>query len=887
MVATVSIAELLAADEPGIARIADALQAQLAQVERALSVQAPVWLLLTKCDHLGGFKELAASLDEQGRREPCGGTIADVAAIPERFARILAQARSWRLLGLGTAPGDEPARKLYQFPNQLATAQLWVAGLAQRLGGQALRGIHFTSALAAASRQPLLGPIAAGGRGTIFLETRRISPSPAPAAATGGVFLNRLFAEILPAHRAGTRPSAWVRRRRLALRWAAAVCVPVVAAIAAAAALWSAAATVDLARSARYPLAKARESAADPERALSALESLAPLASAALRQPGSERLGEILAEEYFGQLKRLLIAPCARRLARDLDRERERSVSPDTRLLEDLLRAYRMLGGDLRADADCLRGTLPSRWCEGLEPGAGDAARRHLDFLLAQLDGSRAWVVEIDRHLVATIEHELEDSLWLREAYDQAIEAARGSSAAVRRDSVVVGPFRDALDVGAEFPGVFTQEAWDQSLRSALAARAAELAARFRAIGGARTARELETRLDQRFADDLQRHWLELLSSTSLHGVGTLSEAPAALVVIVGPQSPWRELVSAVVKGSRLRASLELPLLRRADPPAWLDGVGEALAELGKEVERFLAATEPGRRSADARRLRELADAIDGASLKAAAAAKAIDDQQLRAAVIAGFQGMLRSVLIAAGADALAEQDRLWSERVRRPFAEALASRYPIDPAAAQEASPEAFSRLFNPVSGSFWSAVAGIEELRSIHAVGSELLPVSRDYEVLLRRAKDLRQAMFTDNGERICAPFSLALRLREGVKEERALIGDQAAGVYDRPDGRGRFLWKESGDGTARIAITTVTGQVFATGIPAGPWAIVRLVRAGAPARRADGSWLCTWSFAAPSVGRDATFKADALLEGSGFERALAGDLLTGLACPESIGR
>jgi type VI secretion system protein ImpL len=890
IVAVVSMPDLLAADEAGIARIAEALQGQLGRIARTLDAQAPVWLLLSKCDHLGGFKELAATLGDAERRAACGGTIADVAAIPGRFARVLARVRSWRLIALGGSQGDEQARKLYQFPGQLATAQLWVAGLAQRLGSEPLRGIYFTSALAAAHRQPLLGPIAVGARGTIFLETRRIAPAPAASssASPAGVFLHQLVTEILPAHRSGARLATWVRRRRMVLRWSAAVGIPMAAAMAAACLAWCAAATVDLAHAARYPLAKVREEAGEAAGALGALETLSPLLDAAIRQTGAERLAETLAGEYFGRIDRILVAPCAQRLARDLDRERAQAGSrPDTRVLEDLLRAYRMLGGELEPDAACLRRALPNRWCEGLSPVAADMARRHLEFLLAHLGGSRSWTVEIDRHLVAQVEHELTESLWLREAYDQVIAAASGGYPIVRRDAVIVGPFRDTLEIGAEFPAVFTQEAWDQSLRTAFAARAADLSGRYRAIGSARPAREIESRLDQRFADEMQRHWMELVATTSLHGVGTLADAPAALAIVAGGQSPFRELIAAVQARGRLRTGIDLSLLRRPERDGWLDATSEAFVDLGKEVERFLAGTEPGRRSADPRRLRELCDAIDSASLKAAAAAKGIDDPTLRAAVIAGVQGMLRSLVGAAGADALSEQDRLWSERVRRPFAESLAGRYPFDLAATEEARPEAFSRLFNPVSGTFWSAVAGIEELRAIHAVGAELLPVSRGYEVMLRRAKDLRQSMFSDNGERICAPFTLALRLREGVRDERALIADQAFDLYDRPDGTGRFLWKEAGDGTARIAVTTVTGQVFATDVAAGPWAIVRLLRAGSPVRRADGTWLCTWSFAAVSVGRGATFNADAVLAGTGFERALAGDLLTDLTCPESLGR
>jgi hypothetical protein len=61
---------------------------------------------------------------------------------------------------------------------------------------------------------------------------------------------------------------------------------------------------------------------------------------------------------------------------------------------------------------------------------------------------------------------------------------------------------------------------------------------------------------------------------------------------------------------------------------------------------------------------------------------------------------------------------------------------------------------------------------------------------------------------------------------------------------------------------------------------------MRSGSPVRRPDGSWQCTWSVTAAALGRDAAFKADAVVSGGGFERALAGDLLSGFACPQTIG-
>jgi type VI protein secretion system component VasK len=661
---------------------------------------------------------------------------------------------------------------------------------------------------------------------------------------------------------------------------------------------------VKLIHAAKFPLQKVRDAeraSTDPSATLAALDAVSyPLADiAASGNAGLHRLGSLVSEIYYGRLKRLVIDPCGERVRQDIERLRQRAGSQaDGSSADDLYdvhRAYQMLGGIIAPDARLLERVLldQRRWYAGIDapgapasPAAERFARQQLAFLLQHMDDTSGWPIACDRHLVEKVNFELGDALWLRQAYDDIINSLQGGFPTIRRDQFIYGPFRETLEIGGCFSAIYSQKGWDEVLKGAIEARSDELAARFRELKIGKSAREIRARLTQRFTDDFDRHWMEFLAGTTIAGLPDLAAAPARIGVIIGPQSPYREFVKEVWKAHHLQiVGPDLRIFTGDGDLTWVDGALEALSVLQKDVERYLAATEPRRRSQDLKRLQELADAVEAAWSTCTTAVQSIESQSRRNAALKGLRNVLQSIVAALSNEILAEQNAAWAERVRRPFLADLSGRFPFD-ASARDAVPIAtFTRMFNPVSGSLWAVTATIEDLRRIKGVGRDLLPVSGAYESMLAKCQQIRSGFYPGT-DRIAAPFSLALQQREGVKDVQVTCGMQSFALYDRPDFTGQFVWKEGGGMDARLSITIVTGQVLGKDFTSEPWGIFRLIRSGEPSRRPDGSYACSWRFPSQAVGAKAEFKADAVLSGTGFECALVGDLFAGFACPEGIG-
>jgi type VI protein secretion system component VasK len=304
---------------------------------------------------------------------------------------------------------------------------------------------------------------------------------------------------------------------------------------------------------------------------------------------------------------------------------------------------------------------------------------------------------------------------------------------------------------------------------------------------------------------------------------------------------------------------------------------------LDEDIKGFLAASEPGKRSADLAKLKELAQSFTKTSVKIADLIKPIESANMRAAVQAGLDGILRSAFMALGAEVAAEQNRVWRERVAQPVTELCAHKYPFDAEATAEVPLSAFAKAFNPTSGPIWNAIRPIENLRTVQALGTPLLPVTTEYERLVKRINDLKALCFDGNSETLALPFTLTLVGRAEVKDLNFAFGDQSISLYDVPDARFQIRIKEGKPAVAKVAISVVTGQWMTRDFK-GEWAFLRLLREGKPVVRPEGNYTCNWLFESKS-GSKTQYTATALIEANGIEKALIGDLFTGFICPDAI--
>jgi type VI protein secretion system component VasK len=892
----VSLGELLSQDEAAIEATAQRISRMQAGIEAALDARIPVWLLLMKSDLLGGFRDFAAGLTDAERRAPFGARLdPDTAApaIADALGAMAETARAHRLRTLRTAASDGQARKAYQFPGQLLVALRWVGDLALKLTAGAdgtavrLRGIHLASGLPAG---PPAEAVSAAGTRTRFFDTAEFhfgAEQPA-AVAHDALFLRELLADAIPADDQAVPSPRRIRRRRWSQRMCA-MLAPALAGLVAIAIVVQAGRVADLAHASRHALVTAREAVGgDPAHESIALEPLAARLACAAGMWGGRPVRERLEREYYAGVDRLFVAPCVSRLERELRQQPSDGDAAAADRLALALRAYRFLGGDADVDLAEIHPflTADARWCAGFADADARlhaAADRHLAFLLEHAGSTQDWAVPVDHALIEHLEVRLADSLCIAQTYHEIEVGASGAFPAIRADELADGAGREHLEATGEVPGPFTQGAWDAALAREVHDRAGDLSRRLDAVGILRRAGDLERRLAERHGAEHRRRWLALLRGMRVAGTTDARDLPGCLTSCAGPQSAYRAFVRAALGGSRLRG-----VPGGASTPAdwrWLDEALRPLAELATEIERYLAATEAGHRSSAVPAVRELARAFDAAFARASTAVEPLEDATDRAAVRDAIHGLMQSALSVLTRDLLDEQEQAWTEGVSRAFAAELANRYPFAPDAAVDAEPAMVSRMFNPTCGSFWRTVSTIESLRALHALGVELLPVSRPYLELLSRATALRDALYPDGRSSWVLRFRLTLCLREGTTDVHVAIGDQSAGVYDHPDRSADFSLDEGRPANARVVLRTVAGQVLTCDALSGPWSPMRLIRQGEPTPRADGSWSCTWSVRADAIGREAVLRASARLASDGCGAVLAGDILTGMKCPATI--
>ncbi len=364
-------------------------------------------------------------------------------------------------------------------------------------------------------------------------------------------------------------------------------------------------------------------------------------------------------------------------------------------------------------------------------------------------------------------------------------------------------------------------------------------------------------------------------------GFANLTEAGSRLITLSGRESPLlrlpRTLALASVDFSDADVASRLPA-----GDAWLaKGLAEA-QELQATVARFVASTEAGARGRDQRKVEEFCAALDASSGRLGEAANVLDDASARRAAAACLQNLVAAVHRGLLAELAAEAERAWSETVRKPFADACAGKFPFDPAAKIDVDVRAFSALFNPKSGALWQAIGRIEAWRKLRIQGRELFPASVEYQRAVSQAATIRSALFAGDTEEMNIPFTLTMQQREAVADEVISIGAQRFGLFERPDRRFRFEWKQSSPGGAKITIT-VGGDDYTRDEPAPGWGILRLMRAGVPSRRSEGGTQLTWGMISQKLGK--TFFAAAVLDAPDLETLVTGDLFKTFAIPQSL--
>ncbi len=923
IIVTVSVGDLIKGDPAQIAAVVRPIRERIIEVCNRLRLVLPVYVVFSKADLIGGFKDFFAGYGRAQRDQVWGCTLPPGERRPardvfaERIGGLLGslQAKRTTAVASGTRTPAQLA-KLTLMPGNFAALQKWFGEFVGELFAPMplpdqplFRGFYFTSGIQVprpGEKADGAAPAAAPSRPmptqeqvdaarakdmSVFFLPGADAPPPASEAADSrrGLFLKDLFARVIipDRHLAGI-PTPLLRRARLVR----------LVAVFGSLALGVVFGAMLIARHVgdQRLIARAVEAGralvADQGQhgMLAALEGARTVMADAVEHGGGsgraviERLDPL----YGSRIARSFLNPAAERIGRELE-DLRRSEAKDAATYDrifDLFRAYQMLGGTIPPDRQLLDRVLidEGRWfAPGSQPADAEirAAKAHLALIESSASVAKGWHARINPQLIERIENSLSGgALWIQQSFADTVASLQAGTP-LGRDALVGGPLRDLLETEAGVPGLFTPDGWDGVWQPTMDEKAAALRTRYAGIRIDRTVDDIRGQLRKMYGREYNARWLRLLAGLRPAPMADAAQAATRLRQFVGEDSPYRTIAANL----KPIAAIEFgdPDVRVTLPTdgAWIDEGLTAIAELQGALERFLQATQAGARGRDPARLGELAAAADKARAAVESAATRLDGEAARQAGAACLGNIVAAVHRAVATELGVEIDRTWAAEVVKPFAEQLAGRFPFDPAAATDAPLPALARLWNPKTGVLWQRVQAIEALRQMRFAGRELLPVSLEYQRMLGPARQLRDAFFAGESEEPAVHLTITMVQRGGVKDMSLAVGKQTFGLYDRPNRRYRYEWKNADGGGAKLSLTLGTGQTLTKDYPAAGWGILRMLRDAQAAARPEGGLALTWTF--QNQGQSPLFGG--ILEDSALIPLVSGDAAGALAIPAKV--
>jgi len=925
IIVTVSVGDLIKGDPSAIAGVVRPIRERIIEVSNRLKLVLPVYVVFSKADLIGGFKDFFAGFNRAQRDQvwgvtfPAGERRPARDAFAEKISGLLSALQGRRTVAVSSG-SRTPAQlaKLALMPGNFAALQKWFGEFVGELFAPmpladqpVFRGFYFTSGIQVARpgekgtesisatsspmpSQEQIDAAKAKDMSVFFLPGADAPPLAAEAGDTRrGLFLKDIFSRVIipDRHLAGI-PAPLLRRARL-LRLVA-VFGSLAVGIVLGAMLTSR--HIGDQRLINRAVVAGQALAADPAgkgagEAVGALENARAVMAEALAHGGGsgKAVIERLDPLYGTRIAKSFVEPAAAKIGRDLD-DLRRAEAKDAATYDrifDLFRAYQMLGGTIVPERQLLERVLidDGRWFAAAwgTPGESEirAAKAHLALIVAAGPSAKGWQARINPQLVERVENSLSGgALWIQQSFADTV-ASLQNGAPLGRDRIISGPLRDLVEIDGGVPALFTPEGWEGTWQPAMNEKASTLRTRYAGIRIDRTVDDLRGQLRKMYGREYNSRWLRLIAGMRPAAFADLAQASIRLRQFAGEDSPYRTLVKNVSEFARIEfGDPDVRVLIPTDG-AWVDEGLKAMVELQGQIERFLQATQTGSRGKDSARLAELCAAADKAKASFEAAAGKLENEQARGAATACLGNILDAVHRALAADLGAEVDRAWAAEVVKPFAEQLAGKYPFDPKSAIDAPLPAVAKLWNPKNGALWARVQVIENLRQARFAGRELLPTSLEYQRLLGPARQFRDAFFTGEAEDLAVAFTLTMVQRASVKDMSVAVGKQTFGLYDRPNRRYRYEWKNADGGGAKVSLNLASGQWITKEFPAPCWGILRLLRAATATVRPEGGLALTWIF----LHQDKELPGGGVLEDTALLPLVTGDGLSSLVPPAKV--
>ncbi len=575
------------ADAPPAERAAHAaaIRRRIKELETRLGIRIPVYALFTKADLIAGFTEFFDDLDRERRNQVWGVTFplakADagpVGQFPEELQLLVASLNDRLFDRLQAEQSPERRVLIAGFPTQIATlAQPLQSFLTEAFGGSRLdpapllRGVYFTSGTQEGTPIDRLTGVMARAFG---LDQRRAAALRPQQGRS--YFLGQLVSQVILGEAMLVSEPPAARARRIALRAASYAAVGL---LTLGAAGWLVAGhsagqreIADMSSAFAAYEAIAKETTFNPVND-SDLPRLLPLLDAArnLGQATGSR-GRILAGIDLSQAAKLRAGADAvyrhalgyallPRLVWRLEAQmRGYFTQPD--FLYEATRVYLMLGGQGPLDAALVKEWMTYDWQTQYFGAANlavvDALQGHLDALLAQ----PLPPVPLDDALVAQARTTFSRVSLASRAYSRIKPSAAAQSLPPWKPSDVLGPAGVRVFTRASgkklsdgVPGFFTVDGFHKVLLPALPAATREVASESWVMGQKvpvsldnAQQTELANSVVKLYLDDYAKAWDGLLQDLEIVPLRSLPQAAQDLYVLASPQSPLKDLLTAIAR---------------------------------------------------------------------------------------------------------------------------------------------------------------------------------------------------------------------------------------------------------------------------------------------------------------------------------------------------
>jgi type VI secretion system protein ImpL len=584
VIVAIALSDVAAA--PANERIAHAraIRRRIKELEERLGIRIPVYALFTKADLIAGFTEFFDDLDRERRGQVWGVTFplakgeqGVVGQFPGEL-QLLVDRLNQRLFDRLQAE-QSPDRRgfIAGFPTQIATlAQPLQAFLTEAFAGSRLdpapllRGVYFTSGTQEGTPIDRL----TGAMARAFGLDQRRAAALRPQQGRS-YFLGRLISEVILGEAMLVSEPPAARRRRLVVRLASFAAIGLATL---AVGGWLVVNRADgqqeidkmtVALSTYEELAK--QTTFDPVND-SDLPRLLPLLDAArdlstvtkanrgilagfdLSQTAKLRAGS---ETVYRHVLGYALLP---RLVWRLEAQM-RGFLTQPELLYEATRVYLMLGGQGPLDPALVKEWMAYDW-QAQYSGAGNLAavaglQRHLDALLAQ----QLPAVSLDDALIARARTTFSRVPMAARAYSRIKPSAAAQNLPPWRPSDALGPAGVRVFTRASgrklsdgIPGFLTVDGFHKVLLPALSSATREVAAESWVLGqkapvlDTTQQSELANAVVKQYMDDYAKAWDALLQDLEIVALRSLPQAAQDLYVLASPNSPMKEVLTAIAR---------------------------------------------------------------------------------------------------------------------------------------------------------------------------------------------------------------------------------------------------------------------------------------------------------------------------------------------------